>query len=156
MSGLVALARAQAVATGAAQPVSLVRHVHVAKRPLVLVALTLAGEANAPLAAMVGDDPETGRLLVVPQPRNRDQRFAFAAELAQVMVGYIESFQAHADLEEASGRGGERRRFADAPQLLVPNPATAGFVRLRAGRPGSAGRPASTPSIRPFPCSAGG
>ena len=114
MSGLLALARAQAAATGVAQPVSLVRHVHIAERPLVLVALTLAGEANAPLAAMVGDDPESAHLLVVAQPRNRDQRFAFAAELAQIVVGYIE----------------ERRRSAGAPQLVVPNPAAVGFVKL--------------------------
>lgn len=130
MSALIALARAQAVAAGVAQPVSLVRHVHVANRPLVLVALALAGEANAPLAAMAGDDPEAGQLLIVTQPRNRDQRFAFAAELAQVVVGYIDGFQSQADMVRAEGRGTERRRFTDAPQLFVPNQATVGFVKL--------------------------
>lgn len=120
MSVLTALARAQAVYTGTAQPVSTVRHVHVAKRPLVLVALTLAGEANAPLALMVGDGPESERLLFVAQPRNRDQRFAFAAELAQVVTGYIDSLRSPAELV----------RYADAPQILVPNPATVGFLRL--------------------------
>lgn len=126
---VVALARARAASTEVAQPVSTVRHVHITERPLVLVAFTLAGEANAPLAAMVGDDPNSGHLLVVTQPRNRDQRFAFAAELARIVVGYIESFQADAELVPA-GRGEERRRFTDAPQLWVPNPATIGFVRL--------------------------
>ena len=57
----------------------MVRHVHVSDRPLVFIPLALAGEANAPLAAMVGDDAGAPRLLVVTQPRNRDQRFAFAA-----------------------------------------------------------------------------
>ena len=75
--------------SGIAQPVATVRHVHLADRPLVLVALTLAGEANAPLAAMVGDDPGSARLLVVSQPRNRDERFAFAAELAEIVVGHL-------------------------------------------------------------------
>src|SRR5215472_12108844 len=121
MSALDALARAQAASTGLAQPVSTVRHVHIAGRPLVLVALTLAGEANAPLAAMVGDAPESGHLLIVGQPRNRDQRFAFAAELAHIVVGYIESFQADSGMVRAGGRGEERRRFTDAPQLWVPN-----------------------------------
>jgi hypothetical protein len=130
MSALVALARAQAASRGVAQPISTVLHVHIAVRPLVLAALTLAGEANAPLAAMIGDAPESGQLLVVNQPRNRDQRFAFAAELARIVVGYIESFQADAGMVLAGGRGEERRRFTDAPQLLVPNPATVGFVRL--------------------------
>src|SRR5260370_17740250 len=93
MSALAAFARGQAVSDGVAQPVSTVRDVHIADRPLVLVALTLAGEANAPLAAMIGDDPQSGELLVVSQPRNRDQRFAFAAELARIVVGYIATYR---------------------------------------------------------------
>src|SRR5260370_9322232 len=86
MSTLTSLARALAADRGVAQRIATVRHVHLGDRPLVLVPLALAGEANAPLAAMVGDDPHALRLLVVPQPRNRDQRFAFAAELAAVVV----------------------------------------------------------------------
>jgi hypothetical protein len=93
--------------------------------PLVLIALTLAGEANAPLAAMVGDGPESARLLIVSQPRNRDQRFAFAAELAEIVVGYVDRFRARRP--EAAG---QRDRYADAPQIIVPNPASIGFVRL--------------------------
>jgi len=130
MSTLTALARAQAAALGVAQPITTVAHVHVSARPLVLVPLALAGEANAPLAAMVGDDPRSPRLLVVVQPRNRDQRFAFAAELAGSVVPYIEGF-CGTEEEVPAGRGGESRvRFADAPQILVPGPAAAGFVRL--------------------------
>jgi len=110
VSALVALAKAEAAQSGRAQLVSTVRHVHLADRPLVLIALTLAGEANAPLAAMIGDSPGSARLLVVDQPRNRDQRFAFAAELAGIVLGHFAS--------------------TDVPQLLVPNPATIGFVRL--------------------------
>jgi hypothetical protein len=56
MTTLTSLARAQAVEAGRAQPICSVRHVHVTGRPLVLIPLTLAGEACA-LAAMVGDDP---------------------------------------------------------------------------------------------------
>jgi hypothetical protein len=130
MNTVIALARAQAASTGVAEPVSTVRHVHIAERPLVLVALTLAGEANAPLAVMAGDEPESGCLLAVSQPRNRDQRFAFAAELAHIVVGYIESFQSHADVVPAGHQGEERQRFTGAPQLFVPSLATAGFVKL--------------------------
>ena len=130
MTTLTSLARAQAVATGMAQPVCMVRHVHVSDRPLVLIPLALAGEANAPLAAMVGDGPLTGRLLVVSQPRNRDRRFAFAAELADIIVSYIEGHYSSEQIVPG-GRGQEdRTRFADAPQILVPNPACIGFVRL--------------------------
>jgi hypothetical protein len=86
MSTLTALARAVAVSTGTAQPICTVCHVHVSPRPLVFIPLALAGEANAPLAAMAGDDPAAPALLVVPEPRDRDQRFAFAAELAAVIL----------------------------------------------------------------------
>jgi len=129
VSTLTALARAQAWSAGTAQRVALVRHVHLAERPLVFVPLALAGEASAPLATMVGDDPDSPRLLVVSQPRNRDQRFAFVAELADVMVSYMEGFCSVAE-EVAAGRDETRPRFVNAPQVVVPNQAAIGFVRL--------------------------
>jgi hypothetical protein len=130
VSVLTALARAQAVATGIAQPTCTARHLHVSDHPLVLIPLALAGEANAPLAAMVGDDPGSPRLLVVHQPRSRDQRFAFAAAMAQIVVGYVEAFCGAVETV-TSGTGREPRvRCADAPQILVPNPAGIGFLRL--------------------------
>ena len=130
MTTLTSLARAQAVATGMAQPVCTVRHAYLSDRPLVIVPLALAGEANAPLAALVGDDPLAGRLLVVSQPRNRDRRFAFAADLADIVVSYIEGYYSAVQTVPGSRGQDERTRFADAPQLLVPNPACIGFVRL--------------------------
>jgi hypothetical protein len=113
-------ARALAVASGAAQPIATVRHVHVSSRPLVLVPLTLAGEANAPLAALIGTDRDRPVLRVVPQPRNRDLRFAFAAEIADVVLPYVD--------EHARDRADEC--FTDAPQVLVPNEAGMRFVAL--------------------------
>ncbi|MGK5643351.1 hypothetical protein ACSNOK_34585, partial [Streptomyces sp. URMC 126] len=80
MSLVTTLARIEAAAAGRAQPVATVRHRHLAERPLVLVPLTTAGEAGAPLGAMVGTDRDAPRLLVVPQPRDRTLRFAFLAE----------------------------------------------------------------------------
>jgi len=130
VSTLVALARAQAVITGRAQPIATVRHLHVHDRPFVLIPLAMAGEANAPLAAMAGTDPGDPRLLVVRQPRNRDERFGFAAELAGHLVPYLESFT---DLTEAVpvDRGRDvRHRFTDAPQVWVPNGGGVDFLRL--------------------------
>ncbi|MFI5906036.1 hypothetical protein [Dactylosporangium sp. NPDC051541] len=124
MSALTSLARALAVRAEAAQPITTVRHVHLADRPLVFIPLTLAGEANAPLAAMLGDSVEAPRLLIVPQPRNRDQRFEFAAELGRILVSYVDSFARRQ--EEIRGK----RRFTDAPQILVPNPGGIAFLRL--------------------------
>ncbi|GAA0724018.1 hypothetical protein Drose_01810 [Dactylosporangium roseum] len=124
MTSLTSIARALAVRDRTAQRITTVRHTHISSRPLVFIPLMLAGEANAPLAAMVGDRPDAPRLFIVPQPRNRDQRFAFAAELGRFVVSYVDSF---AKLTE-DVRG--RSRFTDAPQLLVPNPGGIGFVRL--------------------------
>lgn len=130
MSTLTALARAQAFASGRAQPIATVRHLHVHDRPLVLVPLEMAGEANAPLAAMVGTAADDPQLLVVAQPRNRDQRFAFASALAALLVPYVDSFTGVAE-PIAVDRGREVRfRFTDAPQLWVPNPAAVEFLRL--------------------------
>lgn len=114
MSTLRALGRAIAVERRAAQPVCAVRHVHINDRPLVFIPLALAGEANAPLAAMIGDNPESPAFLFVPEPRDRDQRFAFTAELAAIVLPYIHRYSA----------------TNDAPQLLVPNPSGVAFTRL--------------------------
>jgi hypothetical protein len=129
MTTLTSLARAEAVQAGRARPACTVRHVHLTGQPLVLIPLALAGEACAPLAAMVGTDPDSPSLLVVAQPRDRSQRFAFMAELADVVLPYLEGFLA--TRETVAGRGGESRsRCADAPQVLLPNPAGVAFARL--------------------------
>ncbi|WP_229399588.1 hypothetical protein [Micromonospora okii] len=130
MSTLRALAKAQALAAGVAQPVATVRHLHLSPRPLVLVPLTMAGEANAPLAVLVGDAPDAARLLIVAQPRNRDQRFAFAAELAGVVLPYLDSFRGGTEAVAVDRGRDVRHRYVDAPQLLVPNPAGITFLRL--------------------------
>lgn len=130
MSTLTALARAQAFAGGRAEPIATVRHLHVHDRPMVLIPLAMAGEANAPLAIMAGTSAAEPRLLVVGQPRNRDERFAFAAALASVLLPYLESFTGVAE-PVAVDRGRDvRYRFTDAPQVWVPNTGGLDFLRL--------------------------
>lgn len=130
MSTLQALAKARAAVAGSAQPVSTVRHVAIADRPLVFVGLTLAGEANAPLAAMLGEDQDSASLLVVTQPRNRDERFEFAARLARVVLDYLgdrDTALRAASPDDGSEPGEFWRKM---PQIIVPNQATVGFLRL--------------------------
>jgi len=124
MSAISSYAKALAVATGRAVPIATRRHLHLADRPLVFVPLALAGEANAPLAAMIGTDQHAPAVFVVPQPRNRDLRFRFAASLAEVVLAYVRSCTARS---EAAGTD---LVFLDAPQLLVPNGSGLGFVKL--------------------------
>ena len=65
MTLLTSLARVIAAQAGRAQPTKTRRHVHLSSRPLVLIPLQLAGEACAPLAAMVGDDRDKPLQLAV-------------------------------------------------------------------------------------------
>ncbi|SDH28514.1 hypothetical protein SAMN05421505_113151 [Sinosporangium album] len=119
--------KAQAFHEGRAQPSATVRHVHLSHAPLVFVPLRMAGEAAAPLGAMVGCDRAAPTLLVVPQPRNRELRFAFATELAAVVLPYIERFAGETETVEAKT---PYERCLDAPQILVPNPRGVAFSRL--------------------------
>ncbi|MFF5291279.1 hypothetical protein [Paractinoplanes globisporus] len=130
MSTLVALARAEAYAAGRAQPIATVRHLHVHDRPFVLIPLAMAGEANAPLAAMLGTAHDDPHLLVVEQPRNRDERFAFAAELAARLVPYLESFAGETEAVAVDRGRDVRHRFVDAPQVWLPNTGGVDFLRL--------------------------
>ncbi|MEU9990360.1 hypothetical protein AB0E10_26880 [Streptomyces sp. NPDC048045] len=138
MSLIATLARLEAVSTGHAQPAATVRHRRLSDRPLVLVPLTTAGEAGAPLGALVGTDRDAPRLLVVPQPRDRDLRFAFLADLADVVLPYLDSYQEDvetAERTETDPETGKRVKVevelcADAPQLIVPSRAGLDLVRL--------------------------
>ncbi|MDF6042631.1 hypothetical protein LRD69_10750 [Streptomyces sp. JH14] len=138
MSLISTLARLEAVESGRAQPLATVRHRRLSDRPLVLVPLTTAGEAGAPLGALVGTDRDAPRLLTVAQPRDRDLRFAFLADLAEAVLPHIESY---ADVVEPAERNetdpetGKKVKVevelcADAPQLIVPSRAGIDFVRL--------------------------
>lgn len=127
MTTLSSYAKVLAIHGGEAQPVRLRRHVHVHDRPLVLVPLTMAGEANAPLACMVGTDRDEPRVLIVTQPRVRSRRFGFVAELASHIMPYLRSFTDH---HEATGKRDGSPRFADAPQIWVPNSAGTRYLAL--------------------------
>jgi hypothetical protein len=124
MTVLTALARAAAATAGRALPTKTVRHVHLSGRPLVLVAAQLAGEACAPLAVLAGDDREKPSLLVVYEPRDRAQRFEFAADLAGILLPAIDRHI------EDDGDPERAEPYPHAPQLLVPNLPHVAFLRL--------------------------
>ncbi|MGW2256858.1 hypothetical protein ACWCXE_03115 [Streptomyces sp. NPDC001780] len=138
MSLISTLARMEAVAGGAAQPLATVRHRRISDRPLVFVPLTTAGEAGAPLGALVGTERDAPRLLTVAQPRDRDLRFAFLGELAEAVLPYLDEYAGAvepAERSEADPETGKRVKVtvelcADAPQIVVPSRPGIDFVRL--------------------------
>ncbi|MFG3379774.1 hypothetical protein [Streptomyces sp. NPDC047999] len=138
MSLISTLARLEAVESGRAQPTATVRHRHLSDRPLVFVPLTTAGEAGAPLGALVGTDPGEPVLLVVAQPRDRDLRAQFLAELAEVFLPHLERYAERvepAERSETDPESGKRVKVeaelcADAPQVIVPSRAGVEYLRL--------------------------
>jgi hypothetical protein len=101
------------------------RHVHRSRRPLVIVGYHLAGDLGALLALMWGTSrDEEAHCIVVPEPRNRDLRFEALAEFAAEFLLYLSEFE---------GRD-ETGMCRDAPQLVVPNTATADWLGGIVGR----------------------
>ncbi|RST02197.1 hypothetical protein EF910_25270 [Streptomyces sp. WAC07149] len=132
------LARLEAVRAGRAQPLATVRHRHLSAEPLVFVPLTTAGEAGAPLGAMLGTNRHEPRIFVIPQPRDRDLRWRFLADLAVHVMAYVD---AYADVVEPAERTEtdpetgrkvkvEAELCVDAPQIVVPSRAGVEYVRL--------------------------
>jgi hypothetical protein len=131
MSTMKALARLRAARTGHAQPAATVRHRHLSDRPLVFVPYALAGEAFAPLAALVGTDPQAPELLIVPQPRDRTLRFGFVSALAEIVLPYVTGFEADTETIEPKRKDQEAyERALDAPQILVPSHGGVDYLRL--------------------------
>ncbi|MFD9407791.1 hypothetical protein ACFWBN_12365 [Streptomyces sp. NPDC059989] len=161
MSLLSTLARLQALKSGRAQPLATVRHRHLSERPLVFVPLTTAGEAGAPLGALVGTDPQEPRLLVVPQPRDRNLRWSFLADLADEVLPYVDAYGDEVELVERSEADPETGRKVkveaelclDAPQLIVPSRAGIEYVRLL-GRSMRFRRTAEEDPENPYPAPA--
>ena len=159
MTTLTSLARAQAVAARR-RPAGRHRAARAPQRPARWSSSRWRwpGEANAPLAAMVGDDPDSRSLLVVYQPRNRDQRFAFAAELAEIVLGYLDGYlRPRSETVPAPVRREPRTSASPTRRSSWCRTRLAsGSSACSAGPPGSGGPTASTRSTRPCPCSAAG
>jgi hypothetical protein len=101
------------------------RHIHLGRDPLVLVGYHLAGDVGAPLAMLWGASRnEEPSCMVVPEPRNRGLRFEALAEFAGEFMAYLSEFE---------GRN-EIGMCVDAPQLVVPNVATAEWLGGIVGR----------------------
>lgn len=129
------LQRLRAAESLAAMPLATKRHIHLSTRPMVVSAYHLAGDLGAALAFLLGTDREQPTLITVPEPRNRDLRFAAFLELAAVLRPYWDSFGDLQYLTRIGRRGVVEDPIAsDAPQLVFPNSPTANWVCGLLGR----------------------
>lgn len=100
-------------------------HLYLSPCPLVVVGYHLAGDPGAPLGLMWGtDQAKEPHSMVVPEPRNRGLRFEALAEFATEFMSYLSKFEEH----DESGL------CLHAPQLVVPNVATAEWLGGIVGR----------------------
>lgn len=125
---------AEAARAGAAVRRTAYRHVHLADRPLVVVAYNLSGEAAAPLGIMYGTDPDPSQaaLAVSAEPRNRDSRFGAINSFAADFVEFVNPFLRLTTVPTKNN--GFRQLATDAPQVVVPNRATRSYLGARLGR----------------------
>jgi hypothetical protein len=108
------------------------RHAHLAAEPLVVVGYHLAGEPAAVLALQYGTSPDSAKLLVAAEPRDREQRMALLREFAADLITQVDAFDA---VEPVVRRDMTVVECAvDAPQLITPNGSTAQWVADLLGR----------------------
>ncbi len=120
--------RLRAARARRAQPRAARRHVHLSHRPLVVVGYHLAGEPGAPVALRYGTRPDAWRTLLVAEPRDRTLRFAQLAEFGADLARHLAHFANRAEADD------DDTTCVDAPQILVPNPATAHWLTDLLGR----------------------
>lgn len=124
---LLALSRARAV------PAASRAHRHLSPRPWLLTGYHLAGEPSAPVAIRYGSFRDSPKLLTVAEPRDRALRFAALGGLARDLATYLSRYTVTEPVVRATGNGRELdvdHCCVDAPQLVVPNEATAHWVGL--------------------------
>jgi len=129
MSTLDVVQRLRAVQSGRAQARTSLRHRHLESKPLVVVVYRLAGESAAPLGVMYGTSERGATLLVAPEPRSRQIRFEEVFNpFARAVNAFVQGRSEHRVVE------GNRSLCRAAPQIIVPNAATAEFVGPLMGR----------------------
>lgn len=138
MDPFLAHRRLTAAATGTAQAIATMRHMHLVPEPLVLCAYHLAGDPGAPLGLIYGTDRDAPKTIVVGEPRNRDLRFRALERLATDVNNYLDCYRTRSTVRDHHGRpkqsraGNPQRLADDAPQIIVPNIGTVDWIGILA------------------------
>lgn len=130
MSALDVLLAIDAAASGQAQPRTSVRHRHLGPAPMVIVVYRMSGEAGAPLGVRFGHSTHDPTTLVAVEPRSRTIRFR---DLLNPLARHLTNWFSNYELVDPESKP-DRPVFKQAPQILVPNRATATFVGAVLGR----------------------
>ncbi|MGY1805796.1 hypothetical protein ACI8AF_00325 [Blastococcus sp. SYSU D00669] len=120
-----------------AVPTATRRHVHLSDRPFVVAVYHLAGEIGAPLAIMWGTnpDPAEASFLAVAEPRNRQERFEALDRFGTALDTYLQPlWPRYESRRVVRGELIVTEMSEDAPQLVVPNAATAAWLFGVVGR----------------------
>jgi hypothetical protein len=136
MNSIEQVQRLRAFELGKAMPLATVRHAHLSSVPMVVLAYHLAGDLGAALGFLVGTDRDAPSLIAVPEPRNRDLRFASLVKLEGMMRPYWDTFETIRYVPRRT-RGGavvEDPIADDAPQLIFANSPTANWFCGLLGR----------------------
>lgn len=133
MSALQSYFSLLAAAQRRAIPKATRRHVHVSPHPFVVLGYHLAGDVGAPLALMWGTDRNVRpQVIVVPEPRDRQLRFDELKVFAMDFVAYLEAYD---EMQlDPRPNASIQQVCADAPQIVVPNQATAEWLFGIVGR----------------------
>lgn len=138
MDAFLAYKRLVAAREREAQPVATQHHRHLSQRPFVLACYHLAGDPGAPVGLLYGTEVSSPNAVVIGEPRNRTLRFSGLEVFARHINAYFDDFRSRSLVldrygQQKIGRMGTTQVLADdAPQIVVPNAATADWLRLLA------------------------
>jgi hypothetical protein len=131
---LALLRRALAFEQGAAVRQTAYRHIHLTGEHVAVAFSVLSGEPFSVLGIAYGTDPdEPAGSIVVPEPRNRDLRFAALGRFADAFCEYIDSYMGFEMVARKPG-GKKYTHCTRAPQIVVANTSAAKALTRAVGR----------------------
>lgn len=118
----------RALSTGRAARRASKRHVHLTGKPFVVVGYHLPGDPGAPIGMVCGTQADAPHTVVIGEPRETRLRFERLVDFALELNGYLGRYL------NTPSSAPQSRPPRHAPQLIVPNQATAQWLCDLMGR----------------------